>query len=614
MDETPPERICSLLQQNPKGLSIEEVSRHLALNRTTSAKYLNALVNSGQAELRTIGRAKVFTLCQRVPLTRILDLISNPILVLDRDLEILEANCALQEWFGIPSEDLFRKRLDQTPLNSRLSGPFYEAVQGAFAGTGSICETAFERRGTLHSFRARFIPLVFGEGKPGAAIIFEDITEAKLIRSALEKDAVERTDALAATNTRLLRKIEEHNQTLSALRESEARFRRIFEAANEGIWVGDSSFTIVSCNQKAAEMLGYTQPEDLIGRNYSSFIFPEDLPDHILKMSDRSRGICDRYERRLRRKDGSACWTLISTSPVISAEGFISSTLAMITDISALKMVEQDLEKKKQHYELLLQTSTDAIHVVDNEGNLKEWNAAFLKHLGYSAAEAASLNARDWDVCSLGNGLRRRILSHTLGEEIRFETCHCTKEGIIKEVEVCATRFLINGVTMIYASARDITERKKIEHELKSRADWNRTLSESVGGILWETDENGMYRNCSPAIEGILGYTPGEVIDRMHYYDLFPEQERAALRAAAERHFASRKPFRSFRNRLIAKDGQSLPVETTGIPVFSPQGSFTGYRGIDLVLPDGEPVSDARRRKPVQKRKTVTGDRKKKKT
>jgi hypothetical protein len=100
----------------------------------------------------------------------------------------------------------------------------------------------------------------------------------------------------------------------------------------------------------------------------------------------------------------------------------------------------------------------------------------------------------------------------------------------------------------------------------------------------------------------------------MHYYDLFPEPERTALRAAAERHFASRKPFRSFRNRLSTKDGRSLPVETTGIPIFSPQGSFTGYRGIDLVLPDDESESDARRRKPVQKRKTVTVNRKKKKT
>lgn len=592
MDETPPERICSLLQQNPKGLSIEEVSSHLDLNRTTAAKYLNALVNSGEAELRTIGRAKMFTISRRVPLTHILDLLSDPILVLDRDLEILEVNCALQELLGIPSADLFRKRLNQTPLNSHLSGPFYDAVQGAFAGTGSICETAFERQGTLHSFKARFIPLVFGEGRQGAAVIFEDITDTKRIRSTFENEVTERTAVLTATTSRLLKKIEEHNQTLSVLRESEARFRRIFEVANEGIWVGDPSFTIVSCNQKSAEMLGYTQPEDLIGRNFSSFIFPEDLPDHFQRMSDRAQGICDRYERRLRRKDGSACWVLISANPVISAEGFFSSSFVMITDISAQKELELELVKKNRYYEQLLQTSTDAIYVVDTDGNLRQWNAGFLKHLGYTDEEAAMLNASDWDAFNRNaDVLRTMIQEYETGQAFSFETRHRTKYGDIKDVEVCATRVVVNDEEVLYASVRDITERKKIERAARARTQWINTTAETVGGILWETDENGLYRNCSPAIEGLLGYSPDEVVDKMYYYDLFPENEKPALRSAAKQYFSSHKPFRSFSNRLITKDGRILNFETTGIPLFNEQGTFTGYRGIDLLIPETESKS-----------------------
>jgi len=613
MDETPQERICSLLKQNPKGLSIEEVSRHLALNRTTAAKYLNALVNSGQAELRTIGRAKVFTVSRRVPLTHILDLLSYPILILDRDLEILEANCALLEWFGIPSEDLIRKCLNQTPLNSYLSGQFYDAVQGAFTGIGSICETTFERRDKLHYFRSRFIPLVFGEGKQGAAVIFEDITEAKHIRSIFENEVKERTDALEVINARLLKKIEEHNQTLLALRESEARYRRIFEAVNEGIWVGDSSFTIVSCNQKAAEMLGYTRPEDLIGRNYSSFIFPEDLSDHFQKMSNREKGVSDRYERRLRRNDGSACWALISTSPVISTEGFFSSSFTMIMDISAQKELERELIKKNRYYEQLLQTATDAIYVVDTEGNLKQWNAAFLQHLGYRDDEAAVLNASDWDACKRSAAiLRTMIQEYKIGQSFSFETRHCTKSGEIKDVEVCATRVVINNEEVLYASVRNITKRKKMEQTVRARTQWIMNAAETLGGIFWEIDENGLYRHCSPTIENILGYTPDEVVDKMHYYDFFPAEERVALRAAAEPIFASHKPFRSFQSRIVSKDGRMHRFETTGIPLFTLQGSFTGYLGIGLVISEEENIPGTKRSL-VRRRKTVTGKQKKKK-
>jgi len=587
MGETPSERICSLLKENPKGLSIEEVSQRLAMNRTTAAKYLNSLVNSGDAELRTLGRAKVFSLSRRVPLPQIIDLLSDQILVLDRDLEILEANSALQDWFGIPATDLIRRRLDQTPLNSLLSSRFYDAINQAFIGKGSIYETTFERQENLYYFKSRFIPLVFGEGKPGAAIIFEDITETRRIRFTFEKEVKERTDALTRVNEQLIRKIEEHRQTLSALRESEARYRRIFETANEGIWVGDQSFTIVACNQKAAEMLGYTHPDDLIGRNFSSFIFPEDLPDHLQRMSDRAQGRRDAYERKFRRKDGSACWVLISANPLLNTGGFLSSSFIMITDISAQKEMELELLKKSRYYEQLLKTSSDAIHVVDEKGNLREWNDAFLEHLGYTAAEAAGLNARDWDADNAMD-LLSSLRNHEFGQRFRFETRHRTKEGIIKDVEVCATRITIDGEEMMYSSARDITQRKRTEQELRERANWISNVAATIGGLIWETDAGGLYLQCSPTIESILGYTLEEVIGKMHYYDFFPAEEKTELRAAAEQIFDSLKPFRSFHSRVMSKDGRSICFETTGIPMFDPQGTFTGYRGIGLIIPETE--------------------------
>ena len=587
MGVTPSERICSLLKENPKGLSIEEVSRRLVMNRTTAAKYLNSLVNSGDAELRTLGRAKVFSLSRRVPLPQILDLLSDQILVLDRDLEILEANGALQDWFGIPVTDLLRKRLDQTPLNSLLSGRFYDAINLAFIGKGSIHETSIERQEKFYYFRSRFIPLVFGEGKPGAAIILEDITETRHIRFTFEKEVKERTDALTRANEQLLRKIEEHRQTLSALRESEARYRRIFETANEGIWVGDQSFTIIACNQKAAEMLGYTHPDDLIGRNFSSFIFPEDLPDHLQRISDRALGSRDAYERKFRRKDGSACWVLISANPLLNSGGFLSSSFIMITDISAQKEMELELLKKSRYYEQLLKTSSDAIHVVDEKGNLREWNDAFLEHLGYTATEAAGLNAKDWDADNAMAHLST-LRNHEFGQRFRFETRHRTKEGIIKDVEVCATRITIDGEEMMYSSARDITRRKRTEREFRERANWISNVAATIGGLLWETDASGLYLQCSPAIESILGYTLEEVIGKMHYYDFFPAEVRTELRTAAEQIFDLRKPFRSFQSRVISKDGRILCFETTGIPMFNPQGSFTGYRGIGLIIPETE--------------------------
>src|ERR1051325_10437178 len=62
------ERIEQLLKEQPKGLTITEISDALTLNRNSSAKYLDVLLTSGRVEQRSIGPAKVFFLSQRVPL------------------------------------------------------------------------------------------------------------------------------------------------------------------------------------------------------------------------------------------------------------------------------------------------------------------------------------------------------------------------------------------------------------------------------------------------------------------------------------------------------------------------------------------------------------------
>ena len=85
-------RIRTILLDNPKGSTIEEIAKKLPLNRTSTAKYLNTLLISGQAEMRTFGRAKVFTLSQRVPFSQMLNLSSDLLLVLDQNLIINQVN------------------------------------------------------------------------------------------------------------------------------------------------------------------------------------------------------------------------------------------------------------------------------------------------------------------------------------------------------------------------------------------------------------------------------------------------------------------------------------------------------------------------------------------
>ena len=84
--------IKEVLKKNPHGLSITDISRELNLNRNSVAKYVNMLRVSGDAEMRSFAAAKVYFLSDRVPISTMLDYASDMIIVLNSELQVLQAN------------------------------------------------------------------------------------------------------------------------------------------------------------------------------------------------------------------------------------------------------------------------------------------------------------------------------------------------------------------------------------------------------------------------------------------------------------------------------------------------------------------------------------------
>jgi PAS domain S-box-containing protein len=138
-----------------------------------------------------------------------------------------------------------------------------------------------------------------------------------------------------------------------------------------------------------------------------------------------------------------------------------------------------------------------------------------------------------------------------------------------------------SGVFGISVFGRDITELKRAEQELRQSEERFRQLAENVGYVIWEVDAKGLYRYTSPAVQEILGYTPDELIGKMHFYDLFAPEVREELKASAFQVFAAKKPFRAFPNANISKYGKIVYLETSGVPMLDEAGNLVGYRGSD---------------------------------
>ena len=228
-------RIRTILMDNPKGSTIEEIAKKLPLNRTSTAKYLNTLLISGQAEMRTFGRAKVFTLSQRVPFSQMLNLSSDLLLVLDQSLIIHQVNEPFLTLFGLSRETLLGLPVNRSPFMPYLSDNNLSLIMKAAQGTEHLHIDRIEINGQGYFFKIKLIPLVFDQGGQGLAVILEDITELKKYQQHLEQLVEQRTLDLKITNEQLVKEIDERRQVENALHQINAKLNLVSSIARHDI-------------------------------------------------------------------------------------------------------------------------------------------------------------------------------------------------------------------------------------------------------------------------------------------------------------------------------------------------------------------------------------------
>jgi PAS domain S-box-containing protein len=127
-----------------------------------------------------------------------------------------------------------------------------------------------------------------------------------------------------------------------ALRESELKYRRIVETAQEGIWVIDSEARTSFVNRRMAEMLGST-PEEMAGRPVFEFMDEEWKRVAEGNLERRRQGIAEQHEFEFRRRDGTAFWASVSTNPIFDESGHYLGSLAMVADLTERRNLQERL-------------------------------------------------------------------------------------------------------------------------------------------------------------------------------------------------------------------------------------------------------------------------------
>ena len=161
-------------------------------------------------------------------------------------------------------------------------------------------------------------------------------------------------------------------------------------------------------------------------------------------------------------------WEYCEIGPITDAQGKIVNYIALKQDITEAKKIEEEVSNLALRYQTILQTANDGIHVVDFDGKLIEANDAFCKMLGYSYEELLHMSVADWDAQWKGEELMEKVKEVSFSPSV-FETRHRKKDGSIIDVEIKTSHVILNSTSYQCATARDITKRKQIELEIKSK-------------------------------------------------------------------------------------------------------------------------------------------------
>ncbi|MGA8862296.1 MAG: PAS domain S-box protein [Gallionella sp.] len=285
------------------------------------------------------------------------------------------------------------------------------------------------------------------------------------------------------------------------------RYQTLMDTAVDGIHIVDNQGNLVEANDAFCSMLGYSRNEisGLSVADIDAKWSREELLERWKKfIQNRSSAT---FETVHRRKDGTPVHVEISCTVVeIEDQPFM---LALSRDITERKRAERKNEVLIMRHQALMKSALEGIHIMDLEGNIIEANETFCKMLGYTREEAASLNVADWDAQWSREELLERFKKLHRAESALFETRHRRKDGSLIDVEVSTAGAEIDGQFYLYASSRDITQRKVNEEGQRIAA----VTFDTQEAIMITTPDAEILR-VNQAFSEITGYSKEDVIGK----------------------------------------------------------------------------------------------------
>ena len=311
-------------------------------------------------------------------------------------------------------------------------------------------------------------------------------------------------------------------------RESEIRFKELFDSFSEGILFVTPSGQLLDANPALVRILGYSSKEELQAINFRDLYADPTARDAIIRELE-AKGAVHEREIVMRHKDGRLIFCLTSGFAILDASGRPVRLQGTLIDITERREMEKRLEQEQSFTRRLVASFPDLIAVLDREGRFIYMSDHVEKVLGWRPTEYVGrvfgTRANEEDKAKLHSVFQSIVRGEQSEGQVEFRSSHA--DGSWRDLLLTARPFFDEDgkISGLVTSARDITERKRMEEALRESEERVRLMVEGVTDYaIFTLDPDGNVTSWNRGAERIKGYQANEIIGK-HFSIFFPPED-----------------------------------------------------------------------------------------
>jgi PAS domain S-box-containing protein len=310
------------------------------------------------------------------------------------------------------------------------------------------------------------------------------------------------------------------------LTEQQQYTRGLIESNIDALVTIDPVGVIMDVNKQMCEVTGRTRAE-LIGSRFADYFTDAKRAEDGVRKS-LTDGHVRNYELTVRANDGRTTVVSYNATTFTGADGRLRGVFAAARDITDQKRLDEQLHQAHAYNRGLIESSVDAMLTVDPDLTITDVNEQMVRLTGYPREQLIGSPFQDYftEPQRAEDGVRRTLAeSYVTNYELTLRSRH--RREILVSFNASVFKDAAGNVRGIFAVARDVTDQRRLEEQLREQQHYNRGLIESSVDALVTVDPEIVITDVNEQMIRLTGYTRDELIGSP-FKEYFTEPDRAA--------------------------------------------------------------------------------------